>query len=167
MVKLTKEERIERAHKLHTGVVENEKLKRALVADSAKKLYSILSDKLYKEILGDDNGQFVSYLADTSIYYTRNQVINLINVYKKFELDLDIPLIDILDIPLSRLIDILPVKFKNKDDCLELLSYARTNIPRDWNITIREKKGLITADTCKHTFKSFEICSICGDRHKI
>ena len=162
-----KEKKGKIAFKFYEELKTNERGRRVLLARNAKLFYEIFEGEYYKDILGDDEGEWAGFLADIGIYYSRNQVINLMECYKKFELNGNIKLTDILDIPISRLVDMLPVHFESEEECQVYLDHARIQIPRDWGITIRERKGLTTEENCEHKFQHYEICSICGLRHKI
>ena len=156
------EEQAKKAYSIHENIVANEKVRRALLATNASLLAEMKEKKFYKIILGDPEGEWSGYLSDTEVYYSRNQAYNLIRIWQKFEVIHKIPLISILDIPMGRLVDMLPIIFTSNEELTEYLHHAKVNLSKDWQITIRERKGLATSESCKHNFKPYQICRSCG-----
>lgn len=167
--KNNQEQEAEEAQKIHTQLKDNESVRRNLLAINASLLAKIKEKNLYKIILGDSEAEWAGYLSLPEIYYTRNESYNLIRLYEKFEVKHEMPLYKIFEmgIPTSRLVDMLPVDFVDTEDMLNILYHAKNDLPRDWQIIIRERKGLKTAENCEHKFNNYEICCMCGEKHKI
>ena len=150
---------------LHKKISENEKTRRFLMISNIKALKRIFEEDLYKEILGDEGADWSSYLAQPDVYYTRHQVKQLIEIYDKFEGELDIDLGSIFDVPQTRLGSL--VKFVTKDNYEEHLEAARNYTPHHWRVHIRELEGKPNEDDCKHDYQNFRICRICGGKCKV
>ena len=142
----------------------NELLRRRKLGENIL-LLKIMKDKqLYKAVLGDENAEWAGYLGEVEVFYSRNEIYTLMRIYDKFVTDLGLEYANISDIPKSRLVEMLSVV--NADNMEDLLSKARLLTSRDFTDEIRQMKGLPTTDTCTHTFTEYEICSICGEKHK-
>lgn len=156
------EQRGKEAFELNEKIKSNEFLRRALFSENIKLLNQIQEKELYKEVLGDENGEWAGFLGQIEVFYSRSRVNDMIRVYKKYS-----PLIDlkeIIDIPQTRLIEMIPIiTSENKDDWF---SKARTLTSRDFLIELRKEKGLQVEDECKHKYQEYEICKICGEKHK-
>lgn len=144
---------------LHKYIEKNELKRRRLLLENIECLEKIYKDKLYKEILGDDSAEWSAYLSQIEVYYTRAKIRKLLKISEKFKMQLD----KIIDIPISRLMDITSLENVDYD---EWFDKARVLTPRDWRIEIRHAKGLVTADTCEHQMVPYEICGICGEKHR-
>lgn len=156
----------ENGFNLHQQIAANELLRRRLLGNNIK-LLSIMKDKkLYKAVLGDEKAEWIAYLGQVETFYSRNEIYNLMRVYDKFVVDLGYEYATISDIPISRLIALLPII---NDDRLkeELLEQARMLTSRDFNDVIRAYKGLPTTNECTHEYKKFESCKHCGERHEL
>jgi len=153
------------AFELYDQIRENELHRRELMANNTELLYKIKERELYKAILGDENGEWAGFLGLVDVYYSRSDVNKLISIFKKFTLELEIKIEQIIDIPRTRLVDIL--KLVTKENVDDWLSKAKELTSRDWRIETREAKGLPTEDDCLHKYQKYEICKICGERHKL
>jgi hypothetical protein len=160
---MTKEEKGAKAFELHNGIRENEIMRRALFAQNAQLLNQMQETKLYREFLGDPEAEWNAYLSETEIYYSRNQVYEMIRIVKKFTEELGET--NYWDVPRSRLIELLPIV--NKENVEEWIEKARVLIPSDWKIEVRQAKGLVTEDECSHDYQTYEICKVCGQKHQL
>lgn len=154
----------EQAFALHQIIVKNEQDRRVLLARNIAALKQIKENNLYKAVLGDETADWKAYLAQIETFYTRSEVHNMFRVFDKFVTELGFEYESISDIPISRLLLLIPII--DKDNSEELLSSARVLTRRDFNNIVRGKKGLPTTDTCNHDYEHYLICKICGDRRK-
>jgi hypothetical protein len=165
---MTEEERGDKAFLIHTAIVNNEKLRRELIAQNAKFLHDMQEDNLYKAILGDGvEGEWAGYLADLSLYYTRSKVFALTTLYKRLTVKLGIKEDVWAHVPLTRLMDALPViTAENWQTWFEKALVLTT---KDWNIELRQAKGLPTEEdeAHEHNMDTYQICKTCGKREKI
>lgn len=140
-------------------------MRRDLIARNAVLLEKMQADELYKDILGDPDGQWAGYLSDLEIFYTRSRVHQLTTLYKRLTLKLRIPEGAWAQVPLTRLMDALPVIDANNWD--EWFSKAITLTTRDWNIELRQAKGLTSeVDEHEHDDVDYKICTRCGRKEK-
>ena len=72
------EERGTIAFKYYSTVKQNEHTRRMLLGENAALLSEIFENKYYKELLGDEEGEWAGLLSDIEIYYSRNQVNNYV-----------------------------------------------------------------------------------------
>lgn len=162
MTQLT-EERAKEAWELHQEIIAGENMRRKLMGQNAVKLAKLYKDKLYKELLGDENGEWAGYLANTQIFYTRNQVDTYIRLYNKLTVKLDIHPDIWVEVPLTRLCDILPVI------TLENYEYwfiqANVLTAKDWHIVMNQAKGNLTEEEHQdHEYSYYKICKQCGQK---
>ncbi len=159
------ENRGERAFKLHLQVTKSEVMRRDLLYKAVAYLNEIREEKLYKEILGDEDADFSAYLAQIEVFYTKARIHALNRIFKHLSMGLEIDSSRYNDIPPSRLVDILPII--TKETAEEWFSKARTLTPRDWRIETRKAKGRITEeDDHDHDYQTYDVCTICGAKHK-
>lgn len=157
------EKRAQIAWDLHKEIVENEKGRRLLMAKNAELLSKIYDHNYYQELLGDEQGKWSGYLGELNVFYSRSKVFNLVAIYKKFTNELNISSEEWIQIPTSRLVDILP--FITKENYEDWFSKALTLTGRDWLIESRRAKGLVTEeDEHQHRFVKYDICEICGKK---
>lgn len=160
------EERGKIAFEIDTRIKERENKRRILLAENAEDLNIILSEKYYKELLGDDEGQWAGYLSNIEVFYSRNKVDVLTRIYKKLSLKLDIPKEAWIEVPIQRLTELLPVV--DEKNYVQWLSKALELTTRDWNIEIRHAKGQVTEeDEHEHKNQTYEICKVCGKKAKL
>lgn len=155
------------AHEIHERVAKNELIRRQLFAENGMLLGKMYHDKLYKAHLGDKDAPWSAYLAEISVYYSRNETKSFLRIYRKYIIGLGLDWDTFSDIPTNRLLDMIPVLDPGVDIDLWFDS-ARTLTPKDWKIEIRKAKGLETEDDEDHECKmvDYEICSVCGKKHK-
>ena len=159
-------ERGEKAFALHKNVEKNERNRRLLLVDNISLLTEILDNKYYQDILGDEEGEWAGYLAQLEIFYSRNQVYTYTKIYKELTQNLGVHPSKWLDVPITRLSECL--SFLTKKNYKDWFSKATTLTGRDWQIEIREAKGLLTEDDeHKHDMVQYEICKLCGLKHKV
>lgn len=164
---MDKEKRGEEAYKLHEQIKKNETYRRQLLAENAKLLSDIQENKFYKEILGDETSDWKSYLSQLEVFYSRSKIFNQIRVYKRFTKELGIAQELYIDIPLSRLVDLLPISKDVSFNNEEWFDKARTLLTKDWKIEIRQAKGLVTEeDEHEHDCETYSVCKICGAKDK-
>ena len=162
---LTLEEKGELAFRYHSKIVENETNRRKLLAENAFLLQDMIGLGLYKLFLGDPEAQPAAYFSQLEVFYSRNQITRLRAIQRHFKERLGIEPSTVFDIPESRLSDLLVVS--TLENIEELLSLARTMLPRDWSSHIRELKHLPVPGNCPgHKYVEYEICALCGEKHK-
>lgn len=141
-------------------------MRRKLLATNAAALAQMHEEGLYREMLGDPDGQWAGYLGEINIFYTRNQVDSFIKVYRKFTKELKIPAEAWVEVPITRLVDVLPIV--TKDNWEELLVKGKTLTTRDWTIETRQLKGLLTEEEHdKHDDNFYRICKQCGRKQLV
>lgn len=167
MIKESKEKRGELGFQLNRLIIDNEIQRRKLLADSVKYLYRMFKEKLYKEVLGDDEAEWSGFLAQVEVYYKRSSVYNLLELFEFFTEKNGIDLEKVIDVPVSRLMDIKRIgKDLEKVRIYEWIDKARVLIPSDWKMEIREFQGLSVGEDCKHIEVPYLICKICGYKHR-
>ncbi len=150
----------EKARALHDKISQNETARRVLLSENAAYLSELEENKLYTSILGDETAPWSAYLGQVETFYSRSQANSLIRVYRVMK-RLEIPLTNYYDIPLSRLVDILPIL--TKENAEDWFGRARLFVSKDWKVETRKEKGLITEeDEHEHEMKVFEQCEKCG-----
>lgn len=160
------EQRGKIAFEIHTRIKDRENQRRLLLAENAKDLNTMLVQKYYKDILGAEDGEWAGYLSDIQVFYTRNQVDVMTRIYKKLSVKLNIPQEVWIEVPLGRLVDILPIV--TTENYVKWFSKALVLTTRDWNIELRTAKGLTNEeDEHEHKFIQYETCSTCGKKQKI
>lgn len=160
---MTNETRGEEAYNLHRKIAQIEQKRRELYQQNLLNLAKMYHKGYYKDYLGDQSAPWSAYLAEIEVYYTRNQVRDFLRIYKKYIEDLQLKPEIFIDIPRGRLIDMIPVL--NYSNYIDWLTRARTLTTRDWKIELRKTKGLPTPeDEHEHSFKTYDICSICGEK---
>ena len=154
------------AFSFHKKIIDNEKKRRELFAENAS-LLSLMHDKEYfKQILGDEEADWAAYLGEIDVFYSRNEVHNIIRIHRKFVKELHIPAPEFSDIPLSRLIDMIPIV--TPSNYKDWFAKARVLTGRDWRIEIRKAKGLVTEeDEHEHDMQTYRICKTCGAKHRV
>jgi hypothetical protein len=163
----TKEQRGERAFYLSQELKNNEKIIRDSISKQASILEEIRDAELYKESLGQEDGSWAGYLSDPEIHYTRAWADKLIKIKHKLVDDFKFNFTELLALPFTRLSDIVKVA-NNKEQAEKLIDIARVATPMDWKEEINGLLGKHTQeDGHEHSFQKYEICSICGLRHKI
>lgn len=163
---MNQEERGKRAFELDQRIKQNENNRRISFAENAELLYEMFKEGYYKEVLGTDDGEWAGYLSDLEVFYTRNQVDNLLRVYKKLSLDLNIPKEAWVEVPLQRLADSLLLF--NSENYMDWFTKALTLTTEDWNIELRTAKGkTLPDDGHRHKYVPYEACSQCGKRHRL
>ena len=156
----------EKAFNIHSQISGNETQRRILLSKNISLLKAIKKDNLFKVILGDQDAEFTAYLGQVETMYSRNEVYNYIRIHDKFVDDLKMSFIDICDIPLSRLIELIPVV--EEGNVSNLLEQARVLTSQDFRDVVRQIKGLpISDDGHQHKMVQYEICAECGVKHKI
>jgi hypothetical protein len=162
---MTDSARGQEAFYIHAEIVNNEKLRRDLIARNAVLLEEMREKKYYQDILGDPDGQWAGYLGDLEIFYSRSRVHQLITLYKRLTLKLGIVEGAWAQVPLTRLMDALPVIDENNWE--DWFAKAITLTTRDWNIELRQAKGLTSeVDDHEHNMIDYGICTRCGKKEK-
>lgn len=160
------EKRGEKAFKLNEKVKENENKRRLLLAENAKLLSEIYDEGYYKELLGDEQGEWAGYLGDLEVFYTRSLVNSYVKVYKtlteKYNLDPE----TWVGVPITRLTDIVKIN-PPKEDLPDWLARALTLTSKDWSIEKKKALGqLIEDDEHAHEMVTYEVCKKCGLKKK-
>lgn len=154
------------AFDIHKQIELNERSRRLLLAENARLLSDILDNEYYKELLGDEEGQWAGYLGQLELFYTRNQVYTYARVYKKLTQELGVDPSVWVDVPITRLSDCLPVI--TASNYPDWFASAVSLTARDWKIQLEKAKGKITEeDEHEHNNVIYEICKICGKRHQL
>lgn len=159
------EARGKKAWELNEEIKNNEEQRRVLLARNAVLLSEILDKKYYKELLGFEDAEWSGYLADLDIYYTRNQINTYVRIHNKLTRELKIDPEDWIRIPVTRLGECLP--FITRENYEEWFSKASMCISSDWRIELDRAKGKEIEDDHKHDMVNYEICRICGEKHKL
>lgn len=153
------------AYSIHEGIIENEKIRRLLTHKNAELLSQMKDEKLYQIILGDENSDWAGYLGQIDLYYTRAQVYDLIRIYNAITKQLEVNADELIMIPKTRLIELLPIL--TKQNYKEWLAKAQTLLSKDFRIELRKHKGLLTEDDeHTHELTTYEQCNLCGHKHK-
>src|SRR3990167_626512 len=101
---LSKEERRgEEAFAINQKISDNEKTRRRLFLENVGLLEEVLDRQLYKDILGDEEADWVAFLGQVEVYYARSEVMKWLKIKRilqdKFGFDLE----KLLDLPSGRL----------------------------------------------------------------
>lgn len=159
------EERGKKAFELNEQVKANEKARRLLLAENTALLSEIFDEKYYKELLGDEEGEWAGYLGDLEVFYTRNQIFSYIRIYRKLTVKLDIPPSIWVDIPITRLNEVLPIL--TESNYADWFASALSLTSRDWKIELQKFKGKVTEDDEHiHDEVLYSICKVCGRKHR-
>lgn len=151
---------------LNARIASNELQRRKLLGENIGLLKEMKDYGLFKAVLGDEQAEWVAYLGQIEVFYSRNEVYNLMRIYDKFVDDLGYEFDSICDVPVSRLVELLSVVDRHNVE--DLLENARILTSRDFNDIVRSIKGLPTTDSeHEHDYKKLEQCRICGERHEI
>ncbi len=155
----------EGAFALHSKIAANENQRRTLLYHNTALLKQMKEQELYKVILGDDTAKWHAYLGQIETMYSRNEVHSLLRIRAKFVDSLGLRFEDIAHIPKSRLVALIPIA--NETNVQELLGQAGILTNQDFKDVIRAIKGLPTTDDeHEHKFDVYEVCSVCGFKHK-
>lgn len=155
----------EEAWSVDNKIKANELQRRHLLAVNAELLDYMYEKGLFKEMLGDEQGEWAGYLSDLSIFYSRNQVETYRRIAKKMK-RLGIEGTEWVEVPITRLADILPLL--TEDNYEEWFTNAKVLTTRDWNIVLRQAKGKLTEEEDhEHDNILYEICRKCGRKHKV
>lgn len=158
------EQKGEKAWALHTQVIKNEQMRRALLIENMKNIHELHLDKLYTVIIGDEDAPWSAYLANNDIFYSASQVYTYDKIYGKFVKELNIDIDKLIDIPHSKLSNLISVVTKENVD--DWLSKAESLTTQDFEDELRKAKGKISYLDCPHKYVPYSICSSCGFRHK-
>jgi hypothetical protein len=155
----------EQAFELDQKIKTNELQRRTLLAENARLLSTVFDKKLYKEILGFEDGEWAGYLSDVEVFYSRNEVNSYIRVYKKLTGELGLDPENWVQFPITRLADVLPIlTAENAEDWFSKIGVLTS---RDWAIELGKAKGKITEeDEHKHQMIDYRICKVCGKKEK-
>lgn len=149
----------------HQEIVSNEKTRRELMAKNARLLNEMHESHLYQDFLGDNEAEWAGYLAEVEVYYTRSKVHALTTAYKRLTEKLGIHEDIWSQVPLTRIIDMLPIV--TAENYPDWFAKGLTLTTRDWNIEIRQAKKLPTEeDEHEHDMVEYKICKKCGRKEK-
>ena len=155
----------EKAFELHKNIGKNEGLRRILLVKNIALLVDMYDEEYYKDILGDEEAEWVAYLAQLEIYYTRNQVYTYTKIYRHLTQHLKIEPERWLDLPITRLSECLLLL--TKENVKEWFTKANVLTSKDWQIELKQAKGLISEeDEHEHDIVQYDICRICGSKTK-
>lgn len=159
--------RNEEAFNLYQQIKTNEKERRKLFILNVVSLAEIYNKKLYKEILGDEmEAKWSGLLADLEIYYTRSKIERWRRIITKLVGELKVNPEELIEIPETRLENIVNIYDKQEQRIDELLELAKNMIPIDWRNLVRIAQGKVSTDDCEHEFQEYKICKKCGFRVK-
>jgi len=160
-------QRNEEAFNLYQQVKDNEKTRRKLFILNVVSLTEIYNKNLYKEILGEEvEPKWNGLLADLEIYYTRSKIERWRKIITKLVGELKIDPEKLIEIPETRLENIVSIYDKQDAEINDLLELAKNMIPIDWRNLVRSAQGKVTTDDCDHEFQEYQICKKCGFRVK-
>src|SRR3990167_765076 len=126
MKKTKEQERGELASSLYQELIGNEGLKRGLFIKNIDLLSKIYKQELYKDILGDENGEWAGFLGQVEVYYTRSEVWRWFKIKERLVDGFGFTLESLLDIPETRLENIADFQGAGKEKIDELLALAKT-----------------------------------------
>jgi len=159
-----KEINSEEAFTRHQRIGDRELQRRQLLAENIMDLNEMFESQGYKAILGfDPPPRWSAYLAQIEVYYSRAEVERWRKIVQRLVKDFGYELRDFLDIPVSRLQDIVSIA-TDKEKAKDLFYRARSNTPQDWKDTLCEFTGKPTSDECIHKMSVWQICSKCGTK---
>ena len=163
---MTDEQKGELAFESNKKVTENEKKRRELFADNIDLLEKIQTEELYKDILGDQEAEWIAYLSQLDVYYTRSEISKWLRVKYKISQGFGFDFRTLLDIPITRL-DKIASLAKDKTDAEGLIAKARVYTTKQWRDEVNIRTGKATSDDGhEHQYVNFEICTECGNKHK-
>lgn len=146
-------------------IVELENQRRLLLLQMGEILTEIKEGQQWRDVLGDENAPWSAYLGQIELFLTRHRTKGVMDIYKLLHKKLGIPLQELAEYPINRLIEIL--KYHEGEEQLRtMMDIAKVALPQDWRDTLLEMRGKPTSETCTHDFDEYEICSHCGTRHK-
>lgn len=155
----------QQAFEQYKEIQANEAIRRQLYAENIEILGKMRESGSYKVIQGDETTTWAGFLGLVDIMYSRNEVHNMLRVKYKFIDQLHLTYEEILDIPISRLIHLIPVV--TQENVQTLVDQAKVLTNQDFQDEIRKLKGLPTTDDeHEHKFTQYAICSVCGLKHK-
>ncbi len=155
------EDNSKKAFEVHSEIVQNEKMRRVLLAKNSQLLSEMLQDDNFRLILGDESAPWSAYLGQIETYYSRSKANALIRVFRKMHSISPESVVMYADIPTTRMTEILPIL--DIQNCAEWLEKARTLVRKDWDIEVRKAKGKITQeDEHEHEMISYQQCEKCG-----
>lgn len=162
---MTNEEASKQAFELYKSIQDIEYSRRLNYLKIANYFLTLQETTWYKFILGDDNATWATFLAQPEILYSRNQIYEMGRVYKHFVVNLGIAIQDLGKVDFQRLIKMIPHTDKNNIE--EWLKKGELLSPQDFKNEIREIKGILTTEDCKHQDKhQYDICVSCGFKQK-
>lgn len=154
----------QRAFELHKQIADNELERRRLLLVNMQFVNELHSSGLYKAVLGDEKAPWSAYLGQHEVFYSREKVWQYDRIWEVFVKGLRAKPEDIVDIPTSKLIALIPLI--NKGNLEKWLDEARALTTQDFNDEIRVAQGKVSYVDCKHRFEKYEICRDCNFRHK-
>lgn len=152
----------EKFFKINKKIKEREILRRALMIENVGDLQTMFEEKLYKV----EFDKWSAFLAQLEIYYTRAEVWRFLFIKKRLIDKYRMKFEMLLDVPITRLENIAKYA-KTKEEVDDLYHKAKTLLPRDWRDTINQLRGKPTSDNCKHKIDLYEICRVCGQKHRV
>ncbi len=163
---MNEQERGEKAFGINKKITENELKRRELFAENVGYLGIVQEEELYKDILGDPEAEWVAYLSQLDVYYTRSEINKWLRVKHKISHEFGLDFNSLLDIPITRL-DKIASYAKDKVDAEGLLAKARVYTSREWKDEINLRTGKATSDDGhRHEFVDYKICAKCGNKQK-
>lgn len=165
MTELNEEALSQRAFELNDKVVANERERRKLFFENISLLEEILQGHLYRYIL-DEDASWSSYLGELDVFYTRSEVVRWLRIKGRLVNDFGFKIDELLSVPATKLEAIVSVA-KDAADAKVLLEMAGVAKGRDWRNEIKMRQGKhLPDDGHMHDFEEFEVCKVCGMRHK-
>jgi len=148
----------------HNQIVTNEIRRRELMLENMKLIHQIHNGKLYQVILGDEDAPWSAYLGQHETFYSASKIYTLDKIYGKFISELGLIGEQIVNIPTSKLANLIGVV--TKENVEEWLDKAKELTTQDFEDELRKATGKVSYLDCPHKFKEYEICSSCGFRHR-
>lgn len=156
------------AYEKHQEIISNEKIRRKLLADNMISLIDMFNTQGYKVILGEENGEWKSYLADLEIFYPRYKIEKWRKIHKVLVKECGIDISEVEELPESRLEFLSRILRPEMSDISVWIEKAKVLTNQDWKDEIAPFLGKVDSNQCKHEkTEVIEVCKICGFKHKV
>lgn len=147
---------------LNQRIIEREKNRRKLMIDNIEDIGKMLDEKLF--LVEFEN--YAGFLGQIEVYYSRAEVWRLMKIKEKLIDEFKLNPMEFFDIDITRLE--MVAKYAVDEKAAEtLLGQARHLTSRDWRDTINTLRGKPQMENCSHKNELYEICKLCGNKHKV
>jgi hypothetical protein len=156
----------ERAFSKHQNIKDREQERRKLLAQNMIALVEMFETQEYRAVMGDDEASWSAYLSEIEVFYARGKVEKWRKIYKVLVEGCGIDLSELQILPESRLESLSKI-LTPEMDLKEWLNKAEILAPQDWKDEVAPFIGKPDSEHCQHNLETFEICSVCGLKHRI